>query len=367
LPAGKFKQIPRHDAKRRGLNAPIAYSHETSPAPGVAVTLVPGVEWLCMPLPFALNHINTWLLADGEGYAAVDTGFAQEPIKDAWKSALAVPRRGVAGGQGPGRRLTRTLVTHCHPDHLGLAAWLEQETGAGLWISQGDYLAAHMMAEQIAGYRVSVMVDFFRAHGLDQTRIDGLVQRGNGFKRGVPEIPATYQRLFHDQRLRIGEHEWRTIVGYGHAPEHMSLFCAELGVLISGDMLLPRISTNISVMASTPTADPLGLFLASIDRLCELPADTLVLPSHGRPFRGLHARVAQLHAHHAHRCALLLDACRDAPKSAAELIPVLFDREIPDPHQTMFAMGESIAHLNYLEHQGSMKRITENGSIRYVS
>ncbi|MBK9021280.1 MAG: MBL fold metallo-hydrolase [Sulfuritalea sp.] len=308
-----------------------------------------------MPLPFALNHINTWLLADDDGYAAVDTGFAQDPIKDAWKSALA------------GRRLTRTIVTHCHPDHLGLAAWLEQETGAGLWIAQGEYLAAHMMVEQVAGYRISAMVEFFRRHGLEQSRIDGLVERGNGYKRGVPEIPATYRRLFPDQRLRIGVHEWRTIVGHGHAPEHMSLYCAELGVLISGDMLLPRISTNISVMASTPLADPLGLFLASIDEFLALPADTLVLPSHGRPFRGLHARVEQLHAHHAQRCALLLDACRGAPKSAAELIPVLFDREIPDPHQTMFAMGESIAHLNYLEHAGKLQRIEENGFIRFVS
>ena len=337
------------------MNAPIAYPHETSPAPGVAVTLVPGVEWLCMPLPFALNHINLWLLADGDGYAAVDTGFAQDPIKDAWKSALTE------------RRLTRVIVTHCHPDHLGLAAWLEQETGAGLWIAQGEYLAAHMMVEQVAGYRISAMVEFFRQHGLDPARIDGLVQRGNGYKRGVPEIPATYRRLFHDQRLAIGDHEWRTIVGHGHAPEHMSLYCAELGVLISGDMLLPRISTNISVMASTPLADPLGLFLASIDEFLSLPADTLVLPSHGRPFRGIHARVEQLHAHHAQRCTLLLEACRGTPKSAAELIPVLFDREIPDPHQTMFAMGESIAHLNYLEHAGKLQRIEENGSIRFVS
>lgn len=337
------------------MNAPIAYPHETSPAPGVAVTLLPGVEWLCMPLPFALNHINTWLLADGDGYAAVDTGFAQEPIKDAWKSALAK------------RRLTRVIVTHCHPDHLGLAAWLEQETGAGLWIAQGEYLAAHMILEQIGSYSIAAMVEFFRKHGLDAARIEGLVQRGNGYKRGVPEIPATYRRLFPDQRLAIGGHEWRTIVGHGHAPEHMSLYCAELGVLISGDMLLPRISTNISVMASTPLADPLGLFLASIDEFLALPADTLVLPSHGRPFRGLHARVEQLHAHHAQRCALLLDACRGTPKSAAELIPVLFDREIPDPHQTMFAMGESIAHLNYLEHAGKLQRNEENGFIRFVS
>jgi glyoxylase-like metal-dependent hydrolase (beta-lactamase superfamily II) len=132
-------------------------------------------------------------------------------------------------------------------------------------------------------------------------------------------------------------------------------------------MLLPRISTNISVMASTPEADPLGLFLSSIDGFRSLPADTLVLPSHGRPFRGLHARIDQLHAHHAERCQVLLDACREAPKNAAELIAVLFNREIPDPHQTMFAMGESIAHLNYLEHAGKLQRIEKDGLVRYVS
>ncbi|MCX7149608.1 MAG: MBL fold metallo-hydrolase, partial [Rhodocyclales bacterium] len=276
------------------LNAPIAYPHETSPAPGVAVPVAPGIEWLCMPLPFALNHINLWLLADGEGYTAVDTGIALDPVKEAWKSALAR------------RRLSRCIVTHCHPDHLGLAAWLEQETGAPLWMAQGEYLAAQMMFEQIAGYAIPYMVEFFSHHGLDQARIDGLVARGNGYRRGVPAIPLTYRRLFDNEVLRIGDHDWRTIVGHGHAPEHMSLYCAELGVLISGDMLLPRISTNISVMASTPRANPLGLFLDSIDVFRALPADTLVLPSHGRPFRGLHARIDQLHAHHAERCEVLL-------------------------------------------------------------
>ncbi|MCF8177944.1 MAG: MBL fold metallo-hydrolase [Sulfuritalea sp.] len=349
------------------MNAPIAYLHETSPAPGVAVTVAPGVEWLCMPLPFALNHINLWLLADKDGYAAVDTGFALDPIKEAWKLALAGPKSEIPGEQGPARQLTRCIVTHCHPDHLGLAAWLEQETGASLWISQGEYLVAHMIVEQIGSFSIGAMVEFFRQHGLDQTRIDGLIARGNGYKSGVPAIPSTYQRLFNGQLLKIGDHEWRTIAGFGHAPEHMSLYCAELGVLISGDMLLPRISTNISVMASNPSGDSLGLFLSSIDGFCTLPEDTLVLPSHGRPFRGLHARVEALKAHHAERCGVLLDACRTEAKSAADLIGVLFGRELPDPHQNMFAMGEAIAHLNYLEHAGKIQRIEENGITRYIS
>jgi glyoxylase-like metal-dependent hydrolase (beta-lactamase superfamily II) len=337
------------------LNAPLAYSHETAPVSGVAVSVATGIEWLWMPLPFALNHVNLWLLADGDGHAAVDTGYALDAVKAAWKSVLA------------GRRLTRCIVTHFHPDHLGLAAWLERETGAPLWIAHGEYLAAHMISQQIAGYSTASMIDFFRRHGLDQARIDSLLARGNGYILGVPEIPATYQRLFDQQVLRIGEHEWRALVGHGHAPEHMSLYCADLGVLISGDMLLPRISTNVSVMASTPQGDPLGQFLASIDGFRALPADTLVLPSHGRPFRGLHARVDALHAHHAERCAALLEACKGKAHSAADLIGVLFGRELPDPHQIMFAMGEAIAHLNHLEHAGKIQCIEEDGLARYVS
>lgn len=339
------------------MNAPISYPHEVSPAPGVAVPIAPGIEWLCMPLPFALDHINLWLLADGDGYAAVDTGFDNDPVKAAWRTVLQ------------GRRLTRSIVTHCHPDHLGLAAWLEAETGAGLWISQGDYLSSHMIVNEVGGYGQTSMTDFFAAHGLGGERLDGLVKRGNSYKRGVPAIPTTYERLIDGQVLRVGQHDWTLIVGYGHAPEHMSLYCAELGVLISGDMLLPRISTNISVLASTPHADPLKLFLDSIDKFRALPADTLVLPSHGRPFRGLHGRIDQLHGHHAERCAVLLEACRGQAKSAADLIAVLFGRDISDPHQTMFAMGEAIAHMNYLEHAGKMKRVKdpENGPISYIT
>jgi len=316
-----------------------------------------------MPLPFALNHINLWLVADhdrageaaGDCFAAIDTGYTQDVVKQAWRQVLA------------NRRLTRCIVTHYHPDHLGLAAWLEQETGARLWMSQGEYLSAQMVAGQVAAYSTAAMLAFFRQHGLDEARIGELDRRGNSYQSGVPAIPASYQRLFAGQVLPIGAHDWRTIVGYGHAPEHMSLYCEDLHVLISGDMLLPRISTNVAVWATNPRDNPLKWFLDSIDAFRSLPEDTLVLPSHGRPFRGLHARVEQLHAHHAERFRLLIDACQDRPYSAAELIPVLFERPIPDPHQTMFAMGEAIAHLNYLEHAGKMRRVDEDGKTRYSS
>jgi len=332
----------------------ISYPFDTLPATGATQAVAPGVHWLRMPLPFALDHINLWLLEDDAGFTAVDTGIALDPVKEAWKSALA------------GRRLQRQIVTHFHPDHLGLAAWLQAETGAPLWMTQGEYLTAHLIAEGVAPFSIVAMLDMFRRHGLHEAGLEALAKRGNAYRRGVPAIPATFQRMLDGDTVNIGQHDWRVMVGYGHAPEHASLFCAELGVLIAGDMLLPRISTNISAFAAAPDIDPLQLFLQSLDRLTALPADTLVLPSHGRPFRGLHARVAELQAHHAARCADLVAACRSAPRSAGELLTVLFGRPIDDPHQTMFAMGEAIAHLIYLEKQQQLQRIEENEIIRYV-
>jgi glyoxylase-like metal-dependent hydrolase (beta-lactamase superfamily II) len=336
------------------LNSP-HYPFAQLPALGECFPVAPGISWLRMPLPFALDHINLWLIDEGDGACtAVDTGFASDAIQDAWKSALA------------GRRLQRAVVTHSHPDHLGLAGWLEQEYGAPLWIAQGEYLSAQLHVAQIKPFDVATMLDFFTAHGLDEVRLAGLRQRGNAYGKGVPAIPTTYRRIFPGETLRMGGGDWRCIVGYGHAPEHMSFYCAQSGVLISGDMLLPRISTNVPALSVSPFDNPLQRFLESIDVFLDLPEDTLVLPSHGKPFVGIHERVRALHTHHDERFALALAHCT-VPRTATELIPVLFERDIPDPHQVMFAMGEAVAHLNYLVHQGRLSREVSAGVIRYVA
>ena len=337
------------------MTTALDYPFADLPSLGTAMTVSPGVAWLRMPLPFALDHINLWLLDDGAAgdVAAVDTGFCSDAIKGAWKSALA------------GRRLTRSIVTHGHPDHLGLAQWLESEFGAPLWITQAEYLLGQLIVAQAGPFTTAIMTAFFARHGLDAERIAALEKRGNSYGVGVPRLPLSYRRIYPGDILRVGAHDWRVIIGHGHAPEHAALYCADLGVLISGDMLLPRISTNVPVVATCPDDNPLQRFLDSIDLFLDLPDDTLVLPSHGRPFRGIQERVRQLHEHHAARCAALIAPCRQ-PKTAAELIPVLFERDIPDPHQVMFAMGEAVAHLNMLAHQGRLRRIDEAGVTRYV-
>lgn len=337
---------------------PITYPFERQPAAGEAQELVPGLRWVRMPLPFELNHINLWLLEETDGWTIVDTGLNLDELKRQWEAVLAAHCR-----EKPVKRI---IVTHCHPDHLGLARWLGAKTGAGIWITQGEMLNAYAWYHQLPNYDVEGMVGFFRRHGLDEARAGMLFNRGPTYRGRVDGLPTAYHRLIEGDRLRIGGNDWRVIVGYGHSPEHASLHCAALNVLISGDMLLPRISTNVSAMSSTPDGNPLGWFLGSVERLTELPADTLVLPSHGRPFRGIHARAAQLAAHHEERFAALL-AALGTPKSACELIPTLFQREL-DAHQIMFAMGESIAHLNYLEHAGRVRRSSgADGVFRFVA
>lgn len=323
----------------------------------MTLAVAPGVHWLRSQLPYALDHVNLWLLEDGDAWTAVDTGIALPDVREAWKSALA------------GRRLIRQIVTHFHPDHLGLAAWLEERTGAPMWISQGEYEAARMTLAQEGHHSVAAMLEFFRRHGLGEARLEALAERGNAYARGVPALPAARRLIVDGEEIAIGGRAWRVIVGHGHSPEHVSLHCESLGVLIAGDMMLPRISTNIGAFAGggddLRDGNPLADFLASIAHLAELPADTLVLPSHGLPFRGLRARIAQLEAHHRARCDDLVRACTGRPKTAAELLQVLFARDITDPHQTLFAMGEAIAHLNYLEQAGTMTRREGDGVIRF--
>ena len=206
----------------------------------------------------------------------------------------------------------------------------------------------------------------FARHGLaDEDALEKLRNRRDYYARLVPSIPSQFRRLRDGDTLRIGAHEWRVVAGYGHSPEHCALFSKDAGVLISGDMVLPRISTNVSVFDIEPEGNPLALYLESLGRYETMPPDTLVLPSHGRPFRGLATRIAQLRAHHDARLAEVREACARAPQSAAEIVPMMFKRAL-DVHQLTFAMGEALAHLNLLWLAGELERVEgTDGVVRF--
>ncbi|NDY92670.1 MBL fold metallo-hydrolase [Ideonella livida] len=333
---------------------------EQRPEPGQVLAVAPGVGWVRMRLPFALDHINLWLLADvaedgTPGWAVVDTGIANDETRAAWEQVFAT------GLQG--RPVLRVINTHMHPDHLGLADWLcerwhRPQAECRLWISATDWYVARNARVQPGGFGGERTAAFFARHGVaDPAVLESIRHKPNDYAAMVPAVPGRYRRLQDDLRVRMGAHDWFCIAGYGHAPEHMSLHCPALGVLISGDMVLPRISTNVSVIDLEPEADPLGQYLDSLDEITRRVGPdagdraTLVLPSHGLPFTGLQARVDALHAHHAERLAEVQAACAREPHSAADLMPLLFRRPL-DLHQTRFALGEAIAHAHRLWHQG---------------
>jgi glyoxylase-like metal-dependent hydrolase (beta-lactamase superfamily II) len=264
------------------------------------------------------------------------------------------------------------IVTHMHPDHVGNAHWLTERWSndtrdCRLWMSATDYNTARLAQSGIAAIGGEATARFMASHGLVDAESQAKIKaRTNYYASMVPELPTRYRRLLDGDTLTIAGNAWVCHVGHGHAPEHIALHCEALNTLISGDMVLPRISTNVSVHETEPEANPLRLYLDSIGRMkAALPAEVLVLPSHGRPFTGLHTRVDQLVAHHDERLADVMKACDEAPQHAADLLMVLFRRKL-DLHQTTFAMGESIAHLNLLWLAGRIeRRLDADGVYRF--
>ena len=337
---------------------------EEKPKPGYAIEVAPGVKWINMPLPFALDHINLWLLRDNylgqEGWTMVDCGSAKDPVKELWEEVFK--------NELDGLPVTRVIVTHMHPDHVGLAGWLCEKLNVPLFISMTDYYVSKLWASMPAGGAGTggeVAVRHFARHGLvDADSQEKIRQRATYYPGLVSPPPSSFHRLLDGASLTIGKHNWELISGYGHAPEHIALYCPSLKVLISGDMLLPRISTNVSVFDHEPEANPLPLYLDSIKKFERLDADTLILPSHGRPFKGLHERIQQQFEHHDERLAELLEAC-DEPVTVTEVVPKMFKRQL-DLHQLTFAMGEALAHLHALYFAGKVNReLGEDGVYRF--
>jgi glyoxylase-like metal-dependent hydrolase (beta-lactamase superfamily II) len=339
----------------------LEYPCPTPPAPAEAQEVAPGVLWIRMPLPFALDHINLWLLREDDGFTLVDCGYGDATTRELWARHFDSTLHG--------KPIVRIVATHCHPDHLGNAAWLAQRFGCTVAMAQAEYLAAHAIIDQRATFGVRDTCALFGAHGLEEEHLAALEARGNRYKRGVPEAPSRFERILAGDVISAGGHAWRVIPGFGHSPEHVALHAPSAGVLISGDMLLPKITTNVAVWPSEPDADPLARFLASLTAFETLPPDALVLPSHGLPFRGIAPRIAHLRAHHAARLTELHAALAAAgtPQSAAAMVPVLFRRPL-DLQQRYFAMGEAIAHLNHLWRAGRVSRNTAaDGTIRFAA
>ncbi len=332
----------------------LVYPLEKGPGEGEAVEVAPGVLWMRMPLGGSLAFINVWALRDGEGWAIVDTGMQTSPTSKAWRKLFA----GALGGLP----VTRVFVTHLHPDHIGLAGWITRKFSCRMWMTRLEYLQCRMLVADTGRTAPQDAIDFYRAAGWDEDALENYKARFGGFGKAIYQLPDSFRRIQDGETIRIGGHDWRVVVGSGHSPEHACLYCPDLKLLISGDQVLPKISSNVSVFPTEPDGDPLSDWLTSLARIKTLaPDDVLVLPAHNDPFIGLYARLDHLIRGHERGLDRLLKLLAE-PKRSIDVFGVLFARKINQDLLGM-ATGESIAHLNCLVHRGLARATADEGGV----
>ena len=332
------------------------YPFAAPPEPGSVLEVAPGVKWVRMPLPFSLKWINLWLLEDGDGWTVVDTGIPNSITKEHWRTIFE--------NELGGKPVTRIIVTHMHPDHIGLAGWMSRKFQCELWITRLEYITCRMLVADTGREAPEAGVKFYRAAGWSQQEIDRYVDKFGGFGRAVTQLPDAYRRMSDGDVISIGGRPWHVVTGCGHSPEHACLWAPDINVFISGDQILPRISSNVSVFPTEPEADPLKDWLDSCAKLkATIPTDVLVLPAHNEPFYGAHKRLDALIDGHELGMTRLLSRLGE-PRRVIDLFTALFARAI-DPDTLGMATGEALAHLNCLKGRGLIVSEQDAGTTLY--
>ena len=322
---------------KRGFD-PLTYRFEDrAPDFGTMSKVADGVFWIRMPLWGRLKHINVWLLEDNDGWTIVDTGIFTDDVQRHWKAIFSKFLNG--------KPITRVIATHLHTDHTGNAGWICQEWGCDLWMSRADFYMCKVMANDGPSDVPDDAIRFYRRAGFTEKRLERYKERFGQFGASISPLPAGYQRIRDNQYIDIGGREWRAVIGHGHAPEHVCLYCPELKIIIAGDQILPKITPNISVFPSEPNANPLREWINSCARFREvLPPNLLVLPAHESLYEGVHERLTGLIDWHEVALEKLYQLCK-TPVRAVDVFPALFKSEITDTSYFP-ATGEAIAHLH---------------------
>ncbi|WP_410218326.1 MBL fold metallo-hydrolase [Paracoccus sp. (in: a-proteobacteria)] len=330
----------------------IRTAFDTPPSEGAATEVAPGILWMRLPLPMALDHVNVYALEDDDGWTIIDTGFDSKRGREIWGKLQAGPLAG--------RPIARVIATHHHPDHVGLAGWFMERHGAGLMISRTAWLMARMLTLDVQDHASPQALEFWRRAGMPADLLTRRrTERPFNFSDVVHPLPLGFARLAEGDIIRIGRRQWRVAMGHGHAPCHATFWSQDDSLVIGGDQLLPSISPNLGVYPTEPEADPVGEFLDSCTRLRILAHDDqLVLPGHKLPFTGLPFRLDQLIQNHRAALARLAEALAVQPRSAVGCFDLLYKRRIGEGEFGL-ALVEAVAHLNHLHRAGVIRPVEE--------
>ena len=325
----------------------LRFPFDTPPEPGAAVEVAEGILWLRLPLPMALDHVNVYALADADGWTLIDTGMNSRKTRDIWETVLAGPLAG--------KTVARVLLTHHHPDHVGLVGWF-QDRGAELLTTRTAWLYARMLTLDVQDRPSAESLQFYQRAG---TSPEMLAKRANerpfNFADMVAPMPLGFTRVEEGETLTLGGRRWRVRLGQGHAPDHITLWSEVDELVIGGDQLLPGISPNIGVYPTEPEADPLTEWLEATARFVpHAREDQLVLPGHKLPFTGLPFRLQQMAENHHQALERLLGHLHE-PQTAAGCFPALYKRPIGEGEYGL-ALVEAVAHLNCLLRRGQVCR-----------
>lgn len=331
-----------------GMTDSLVYPFAITPRPGEITEIRPGILWLRLALPFQLNHVNIYMIEHDGGWAVIDTGIGTDQTKATWDAVLSGPLAG--------KSITRLIVTHSHPDHIGLAGWLAERFKCPLTMTQTEYFHGLFHQTRRTELQVADQAEFYRRHGINEEGANALLGRGSNYLTRTTGLPPSFFRVRDGDTLSVGSHQFEVLTGGGHALEQMMLLSRSESLFFSADQVLSKISPNVSVWSMEPDANALGLYIDSLIRLArDLPDDVLVLPGHGVPFYGVKTRIKQLQDHHRDRCGDIARAAANNALTASDMVPLIFHRPL-DAHQAGFATGEVIAHINYMLSRGELVR-----------
>ncbi len=338
----------------------IKFPVEIFPIDKKVLEIQTGIYWVKFLLPSMISHVNAYILEDKDGITIIDTGLSCAPCLKIWRHILS--------NEFKNKDIKRVIVTHHHPDHIGLMGWFKHNFNSEIWTSRSSWLMGRMLTLDKKKVVSKETLSFWMSAGMPQEILHKKsLEPPFNFRDFVENIPLGYRRIIDNEVLIIGNNKWHVKLIDGHAPEQVILFCPDLKIFISGDQILPGISPNLSVYPTEPTANPVADYIEGCENLLKInDSGYLVLPGHNLPFYGLNTRIKQLVNHHRSALKRIEDFINEKPKSAYDIFLPLFKRKINNSEMVL-ALGESVAHLNFLWYKNIIKKdVNKEGVILFV-